>query len=280
MNFVKLKNEIIEIFLAKSKLISQNLEFLENNWDEVLQLMNPEEKEAFKNQIMNFKIKSILDLTIYMYFLFSGCIYLIIIYKNNIVFEIGKKLNLLENPLLKQNHFRWKEIEINVIFPEKSTKIIEELFRKEFFPFIRKTILNHLHYIETNYFDFVGNTIQFIQKRIRPYLQKNIPVTITHFKFENLSNYLENSGNYAIFDFIMEIDKYLRSKLKKRDLLIIFSYDSYLVLSINAKKEVIFERFNNLYIEIKNIVLDYHFFIETLYSENDSLYEIFYKLDI
>ncbi len=51
-------------------------------------------------------------------------------------------------------------------------------------------------------------------------------------------------------------------------------------MSIGARKEIIFERFKNIYIEIKNLVLDYHLYIENLLTPEDSIKEIVQKLNI
>ncbi|MFN3245463.1 MAG: hypothetical protein ACK42K_02065, partial [Leptonema sp. (in: bacteria)] len=92
--------------------------------------------------------------------------------------------------------------------------------------------------------------------------------------------YLCYLGNIGSYNFILEIDSYIRSRLKKRDILIILSYNSFLVMSIGARKEIIFERFKDVYIEIKSLVLDYHIYIESLLTLDDSVKEILQKLKI
>jgi hypothetical protein len=51
-------------------------------------------------------------------------------------------------------------------------------------------------------------------------------------------------------------------------------------MSIGARKEIIFERFKDVYIEIKSLVLDYHIYIESLLTLDDSVKEILQKLKI
>lgn len=261
-------------------LLKKYSEELEKNWDEALQNLDTESKDYFINYLEHFSPNSINELIFYFYFLYSGCFYLYIGYLGNTYIEFGKKIDIISNPLLKHNKFLWNSLEIYAVYPYKSQKKIEEIFTKEFFPYVRKILLNDILFLETNIYDYIENTIEYIEKKSKPYLEKNIPVTLTHFKFENLEKYIDYLGNTGIYYFILEIDKSIKSKLKKRDILIILSYNSFLVMSIGARKEIIFERFKNVYIEIKSLVLDYHLYIENLLSPEDSIKEIFHKLKI
>lgn len=275
------KEIILQTLLNNSPELQKNKELLEVYWDEALQSLNPEEKNSIISFYKNFYPKSIKEFILYIYFLFSGCFYLLIQYDKKTYYEFGKEFNLLENPLLKKNIFLWKKIEIIAIYPLKGEKHIQNIFLKEFFPLIRKFILNDIKFLYKNSYDYLENTIEFIEKKSRFYLENNIPITLSHFKFENLENYIYYLGNLGIYNFVLELEKFIHSKLKKRDLLVILSYNSFLVMSIGAKKEQIYERFKNIYIEINNLVLDYHFYIETLYSIHDTpIREVFYKLKI
>ncbi len=275
-----LKEKILDVFFKNASLINKNKEELEMHWDESLQLLNPEQKEILLLQYKYFMPKTTKELILFLYFLFSGCFYLLILYNKKKYFEFGLKTNLLENALLKKNMFEWKKIQIFAIYPYKSEAIILEIFAKEFFPLIRRFILNDAQILYSNSYDYLENTIHFVEKRSKPYLQKNIPVTLSHFKFENLENYIYYLRNLGIYNFVLDLENFIHSKLKKRDLLVILSYNSFLVMSIGAKKEQIYERFKSVYIEIYNLVLDYHFYIETLYTVNDSVREVFFKLKI
>lgn len=274
------KEKILDIFLKNASLVNAHKKELENNWDECLQLLKSEEKDTLILLYKYYIPKTTKELILFLYFLFSGCFYLLILFNKKKYIEFGINLNLLENPFLKKNVFEWKKIEILAIYPYKSEDIILKIFTKEFFPLIRRLILNDAEISYSSSYDYLENTINFIEKKSKSYLEKNIPVTLSHFKFENLENYIFYLRNLGIYNFILALENFIHSKLKKRDLLVILSYNSFLVMSIGAKKEQIYERFKSIYIEINNLVLDYHFYIETLYSIHDPIREVFFKLKI
>lgn len=274
------KEKIIEALYKNTPLLKQYQNELETNWDEVLQNLEKDLKDYYINYLNDYKPENLYQFILFYFFLFSGIFYLNINYLDKNYIELGKKINILENPLLKQKKFEWNRLEVYSIFPMKSEQYLNEVFKKDFFPFLRKVILNDTVFLETNIYDFIENTINYIEQKSKPYLEKGIPITLTHFKFENLEKYIDYLKNLGIYNFVLEIDKYIRSKLKKRDLLIILSYNSFLVMSIGARKEIIYERFKDIYIEVKNVVLDYHFYIENLLGPEDSLKEILFKLKI
>ncbi|MFN3603210.1 MAG: hypothetical protein ACK4UJ_00725 [Leptonema sp. (in: bacteria)] len=274
------KDKILKILMDHSPLIKEHKEELEIYWDQALQLLKFEDKEKLLNYYKNYSPKNIKEFIFYFYFLFSGCFYLLIQYDQKKYLEFGYPIHLLDSPLLKRNLFIWRKLHILAIYPYKSELYIQKIFLKEFFPLIRKMILNDTEINNSNSYDYLENSIEYIEKKSKSYLEKNIPVTLSHFKFENLENYIYYLNNSGIYNFVLELEKFIHSKLKKRDLLIILSYNSFLVMSIGVKKEQIYERFKNIYIEINNLVLDYHFYIETLYSIHDPIREIFYKLKI
>jgi hypothetical protein len=274
------QEELLSELWNYAPLLQKYSNELEMYWDEALQDLESNSKDIFINYLNNFSPTSVKELIFYYYFLYSGCFYLHIKYLNQTYLEFGKKIEIIINPLLKHSKFLWNSLEIYAIFPSKSEKMIGEIFAKEFFPFVRKMVLNDILFLKRNIYDYLENTIEFIEKKSKIYLEKNIPVTLTHFKFENLDRYLCYLGNIGSYNFILEIDSYIRSRLKKRDILIILSYNSFLVMSIGARKEIISERFKDVYIEIKSLVLDYHIYIESLLTLDDSVKEILQKLKI
>ncbi len=275
-----IQEELLNELCNHTPLLKKYCSELELYWNEVLQDLEYNSKEYFINYLNNFSPTSVKELIFYYYYLYSGCFYLHIKYLDQTYIELGKKIEIITNPLIKHSKFLWNSLEIYAIYPSKSEKMIGEIFAKEFFPFVRKMVLNDIISIRSNIYDYLENTIEFIEKKSRIYLEKNIPVTLTHFKFENLARYLRYLGNIGSYNFILEIDSYIRSRLKKRDILIILSYNSFLVMSIGARKEIIFERFKDVYIEIKGLVLDYHIYIESLLKPDDSVKEIIQKLNI
>ncbi len=272
--------KIIEDLYKNTPLLKQYQNELEIHWDEALQSLEKDLKDFYINYLNDYQPINIYQFILFYFFLFSGIFYLNISYQNRNYIELGKKINILENPLLKQKKFEWNSLEVYSIFPLKSENYLNEIFKKEFFPFLRKVILNDTLFLDSNIYDFIENTINYIERKSKPYLEKGTPITLTHFKFEHLEKYIDYLKNLGIYNFVLEIDKYIRSKLKKRDLLIILSYNSFLVMSIGARKEIIYERFKDIYIEIKNVVLDYHLYIENLLGPEDSIKEILFKLKI
>ncbi len=161
---MEFKEELINELFSRSPSLKKYFNELETNWDEVLQDLEENLKNSFFDFVYNYKPISMIQFIIFFYFLYSGCIYLIINYDGMTYIELGKKVKILENPLLKQSKFQWNTLDIYAIFPLKSEKIIQEIFKKEFFPFIRKMILNDVIFLQTNFYDYIQNTINFIDK--------------------------------------------------------------------------------------------------------------------
>ncbi|MCS7204519.1 MAG: hypothetical protein NZ853_02360 [Leptospiraceae bacterium] len=256
---------------------------LELFWNEALLNLDAEDQKAYLQFLEQFQPRNITEFILFFYFLHSGCFYMNLKYRDISFKEFGVMFSSKENFFIKQKEFTFGKIQIVLIFPQRSDEILPQLLKKEFYPTIKRIMVRNPIFLSSNYFDYIEIAIDYIDNIIKPYLQKNIPVCISHFKFEQLQKYTQNIRIFGLHELVLEIDKVIRSKFKKRDIGIALSYDSYLVVSVNARKDVIYQRFKNLFIEVSHVshlVLDYELFIEELSSPNDSVREVLLKLKV
>lgn len=82
-------------------------------------------------------------------------------------------------------------------------------------------------------------------------------VTVTHFRFQDMTHYFEMSGEHVAREILHSIQETIRQNLKKSDLLFALTPESYLVISPGAQSDVLHERFRTIYFQTHGLVLDY-----------------------
>ncbi len=82
-------------------------------------------------------------------------------------------------------------------------------------------------------------------------------VTITHFRFQDMTHYFEMSGEHVAREILHSIQDTIRHNLKKSDLMFALTPESYLVISPGAQMDVLHERFRTIYFQTHGLVLDY-----------------------
>ncbi|MCE9599429.1 MAG: hypothetical protein K8S54_15800 [Spirochaetia bacterium] len=100
-----------------------------------------------------------------------------------------------------------------------------------------------------------------IERDTRPILEEilntGVPVTLTHFLFQDLRVYFSLSGEYRSQEIMDSIQAVISENLKKSDRIFRISPLSYIVISPGADSKQIQSRFKSIYIQIKSLVLDY-----------------------
>lgn len=100
-----------------------------------------------------------------------------------------------------------------------------------------------------------------IERDTKPILEEilntGVPVTLTHFLFQDLRVYFSLSGEYRSQEIMDSIQEVISENLKKSDRIFRLSPLSYIVISPGADSQQIQARFKSIYIQIKSLVLDY-----------------------
>ncbi|MCB1171272.1 MAG: hypothetical protein KDK25_13090, partial [Leptospiraceae bacterium] len=104
--------------------------------------------------------------------------------------------------------------------------------------------------------------------------------TISHFLFQDLTRYIDEVGEYWTLEIIQEIQKTIKSNLKKRDTMVSLTPVSHLVLSSGPREEQILERFHHIYFEIRSLILDYSIYTATVDSPDYRITDILEKLKL
>ena len=107
-----------------------------------------------------------------------------------------------------------------------------------------------------------------------------IPVTISHFHFQEMKIYLEVTGEQQTREFLNEINRTFQRNLKKKDTVIQISPVSYLVLSPGATTRIMTERFKHIFFMIKSLILEYKLDIYTVQQLPVEIHEIIRRLKL
>ena len=133
----------------------------------------------------------------------------------------------------------------------------------------KNLLLNEIWPLAANYFfnvpalsespidNFMLEVEDFCLDVLNANIPEGRPVTVTHFRFQEMEVYFEMSGEHRSRDIMRSITALIRENLKKDDSLIEISPTSYLVLSPGAHKDPIERRFESIYFHIHGLILDY-----------------------
>lgn len=161
-----------------------------------------------------------------------------------------------------------------------SVEIANAVFRREILPLVRQLLLCDTRMPGRNWIDYLQILESFLSRRALRMVRRGWPITFSHFRFQNLNHYFGLLGEAGANEMIQHIGDSIRQRLKSRDLPIILSPHSYLVLSVGATEEQIYPRFQTLYFEIKSLILDYELLVRTIRTDDFSVFELFRELKI
>lgn len=169
-------------------------------------------------------------------------------------------LGLLRRERWRRDH--WLEFE--AIAPRSIADLGEALLDQELMPFaiqfcfFQSALRDQRVINQAEYLDVSARAV------ITESLQREKPVTLTHFRFQSLHIYFELSGEHRSREITQEIMANIHRHLKKGDALIQVTPLSYVVLSPGARREQIVERFRRIYFQIRSLVLEYEIFLATV----------------
>lgn len=111
-------------------------------------------------------------------------------------------------------------------------------------------------------------------------LENGKPVTLAHFEFPGLAQYMELAGEARSRSLMQEIIDSIRQRLKKDDYLVQPGPGAYVTLLPGATVEQIHDRFQTIYFHIKNLVLDYRLHLTTVDRLPIELHTIWKELQL
>lgn len=220
---------------------------------------------------------------LYHYCLFSGFLQARLRFDGKTVFEFGARLapwsedraarspSSVSEPLapglgLLQRE-RWRRdhwLEFDAVAPAALVELGEALLDQELMPFaiqfcfFQSALRDQRVINQAEYLDVSARAV------ITESLQREKPVTLTHFRFQSLHIYFELSGEHRSREITQEIMANIHRHLKKGDALIQVTPLSYVVLSPGARRDQIVERFRRIYFQIRSLVLEYEIFLATV----------------
>lgn len=255
-------------------------DILEKNWSEAIESLDVTEREKYLSFLENYKPNNFIKFINFFYFLHSGLLYQKIETQNMVYLELGIRATVTGNPLLKYTTFSYGKFRIHTLYPVKSHRIIQKLFQQEYVSLFQKTVMLDSIFFTRNIYDYLESTLEFVEKIVRHYTKRNIPVTILHFHFYNLDTYIKHLGNTGTLQFLYDMDAALQKELKDHGIPFLVSYKSCLVVTAGKKQEELQESFKNLFLEVQGLYLDYTLYSETITAPHFSLNEILQKINL
>ncbi|MCB1318796.1 MAG: hypothetical protein KDK34_01005, partial [Leptospiraceae bacterium] len=166
----------------------------------------------------------------------------------------------------RKQEIRDRVLEVEVILPERIRSVGVNLLDYEILPIASNYFFYYPALQNTRLVNHVTVLQRFATEIISSHVLREQSVTLTHFRFQDLSVYFERSGEHGTRDFMNGIIRTIRNNLKSTDTVYQMSPTSYVVFSPGAQKHHIQRRFKSIYFQIKSLVLEYKQFIVTIDS--------------
>lgn len=227
-------------------------------------------------------------------------------YKNQAIFEFG--LNLLPKeylipdtsydaiqtiknrespdlpPGLSMIH-RWfyyedQVLDMCIITLKPLRRICANLIDYELYPIVESWYFNQPPLQQDNTLNQAAVLHRIFSDIIPPVLGTGVPVTISHFHFQELKIYLEVTGEQQSRDFFHELMKVFKKNLKQSDLVFQLTPVSYIVISPGATRRIMTDRFKHIFFMIKSLVLEYKLNIITIQKLPVVMNDIWKELNI
>ncbi len=242
-------------------------------------------------------------------FFASNCLYGCIIEKGRLIFEFGAKSKFQDclNSVINQNEGMDltfdedfpKEIHSGALGTDYKLFMIKSVLKEskaEIYFFIHKNLkLNHdsaqiIHSLikrfylnlpgklDSRYKDFFGEFENRFLYQINSFSFANQKGVIANFYVQDLKPYFLAMGEHRSGEILEEIRLIILSYLKKGDLLFRISQRSFLTYSHNCTIEIVKQRFDDVYFQIKNLIVDYEIFFFPVEKKVESSEEFWNKI--
>lgn len=219
----------------------------------------------------------------------SGCLQAMVIHHRKPVYYFGiplKPWKLWDEPgpgpyeELQSLRVDRKEVSVQAVVPAGSAHLVRHVIASELLPVATRILRSDAGRNPENWIDSVQDLSTYLSSRIKRALEKNQPVTISHFLFQDLTRYIDEVGEFWTLEIIQEIQKTIKSNLKKRDTMVSLTPVSHLVLSAGPREQQILNRFHHIYFEIRSLVLDYSIHTVTVDTPDYRIADILEKLKL
>ncbi len=167
-----------------------------------------------------------------------------------------------------------------LILPARLEDLARNLLDHEILPFARNLFFFTPGLGDARRVDHLAILNQRALGVLNDHLEQGQPVTISHFKFQDLHIYLEMQGEHRTREILRGIIEYIHGNLKKQDLLLQLTPLSYIMLSPGATQEQILERFRSIYFQIRSLVLEYQIHLTTVSEKPVRLSEVWKDLKL
>lgn len=251
---------------------------LEGNWNRAMAELDEASRQRYLTSLKQERDPA--RHLLFLFFLHCGAIQAEVYYRETVYFFMGIPVAEDRYPHLAPIRFQQGELRCVVWVHRESADVATAVFRREILPLIRQLLLCDTRMPGRNWIDYLQILESFLSRRALRMVRRGWPITFSHFRFQNLNHYFGLLGEAGANEMIQHIGDNIRQRLKRRDLPIILSPHSYLVLSVGATEEQIYPRFQTLYFETKSLILDYELLVRTIRTEDFSVFELFRELKI
>ncbi|MBI3396416.1 MAG: hypothetical protein HY042_11315 [Spirochaetia bacterium] len=171
-------------------------------------------------------------------------------------------------------------IQITGVAPRHCGELTHRILETDVMTFARQFFLHVPAMRERRLIDLAGPVQEEVSNLIQAGLAEGRPVTLTHFRFQDMRVYFEMGGEHVARDMTRSIESTIHANLKKGDQLFSLSPASYLVVSPGATEDVITNRFRTIYFSTRSLILDYGLSVVTVDRQPVRLNQIWKKLGL
>ncbi|MCB1173049.1 MAG: hypothetical protein KDK39_05775 [Leptospiraceae bacterium] len=159
-------------------------------------------------------------------------------------------------------------------------RMCANLLDYELLPMIQNWFLEQPQYSQQQFIDHNRILHRILQDLIVPQLGSGVPVTLSYFRFQQLTTYLEAAGEKQSGELLQELLHLFHRNLKQSDTVVQITPIHYLVVSPGATTHIMRERFKHIFFTIKSLVLEYKLEIHTIQDLPVRMNDIWKNLNI
>ena len=171
------------------------------------------------------------------------------------------------------------ELKISGIVPALLEEFCREILAKEILPLAQNYYFAIPGVHDRRHDNLFDQVVSLATQIIDANLQIGLPVSFTHFNFQNLESYFDFVGQHRSLDIIQKIEDMIRENLIPQEMLITMAPHSYLVITPGEKSDLIRKRFRDIFFHIESLVLDFSLYHTTVDQRPYFLDEVWRELN-
>jgi GGDEF domain-containing protein len=141
--------------------------------------------------------------------------------------------------------------------------------------------LNKNQSVDNTYKDLFVHIEQFVRTLINNNIKEGKKATLSLFQFHSFDRYFAGMGKNFSRELLHDISQIFRSRLKKNDLLFIFSPEEYLLISLDSSPEEIRNRFPQKSFSVKGLIMTFSYntatYDKTILMSQDLWSKLYYS---